>query len=484
MSLTDLQKRLSECDQSHLLRFSEELNEDERTKFLEQLQTISFEDTTSLFRRAIKSLGTIQKLDERMKPIPDTQFESEESCDSKTLEEYRSLGLQEIADGHVAVLLMAGGQGSRLGVSYPKGMYSVDLPSGKSLFRIQAERIRRLQFLAEKHAKKSGKIPWYVMTSGPTNQATRQYLEKHKYFGLEPEDVILFEQNLLPCFDFDGKILLEEKNRVALAPDGNGGIYGALHKNGILDDMEKRGVRYLHVHSVDNILVKVADPTFVGYCVSKGADCGAKVVKKNSPTEAVGVVCKVDDHFQVVEYSEISEETAHKTDVKGNLLFNAGNICNHLFTTEFLRDVIKNHESNLKLHVAKKKIPHVNTSGVKIKPKTVNGIKIEKFVFDVFEYSKHFVTWEVPRKSEFSALKNSDDAGKDCPVTAKRDLLALHKSYIEKAGGKVEGEEVEISPLISYAGEGLESIVRGKVFKSPMVLSAPKEVQINGYCIE
>lgn len=484
MSLTHLQKRLLECNQSHLLRFFEKLDNEERVDFVEQLQAIRLEDTNQLFNRAMQSLGTIQKLDERMKPIPDTQFESEESCDAEILKKYRSIGLQEIAEGHVAVLLMAGGQGSRLGVSYPKGMYSVDLPSGKSLFQLQAERIRRLQFLAEKHAKKSGKIAWYIMTSGPTNQATRQYLKKHNYFGLESEDVVLFEQTLLPSFDFDGKILLEEKNRVALAPDGNGGIYGALHKNRILDDMEKRGVRYVHVHSVDNILVKVADPTFIGYCVSKDADCGAKVVRKNSPTEAVGVVCKVDDHFQVVEYSEISEQTAHKTDPKGKLLFNAGNICNHFFTIDFLHDIIKNHEKDLKLHVAKKKIPYVDENGVKIKPTTVNGIKIEKFVFDVFEFSTHFVTWEVPREFEFSALKNCDSAGKDCPATTKRDLLALHKKYIENAGGSVEGDEVEISPLISYAGEDLENIVRGKVFKSSMVLSAPQEVQTNGHKVE
>lgn len=483
MSLTDLQKRLAECGQSHLLRFWGELGAEERADFLDHLRGIRFEDVTDLFRRALATLGTCRKLDAHMEPIPETQFESEEGSDAETLERYRAVGLREIGEGRVAVLLMAGGQGSRLGVAYPKGMYSVDLPSGKSLFRVQAERIRRLQALAERQTKRRGTIPWYIMTSGPTNQATRQYLEKHKHFGLDAGDVVLFEQNFLPCFDFDGKILLEDKNRIVQAPDGNGGIYGALRKNGILDDMEKRGVRYVHVHSVDNILVKVADPIFIGYCVSKGADCGAKVVRKNSPTESVGVVCKVDDRFRVVEYSEISDETAHKTDAKGNLLFSAGNICNHFFTTDFLRDIIKNHEKDLKLHVARKKIRHINADGAQVKPKANNGIKIEKFVFDVFEFSKHFVTWEVARDSDFSALKNSDDAGKDCPSTARRDLLALHKKYVERAGGTVEGEEVEISPLISYAGEDLESVVRGKVFQSPAVLSAAEEQQTNGHCI-
>ncbi|KAG5876435.1 hypothetical protein JTB14_008428 [Gonioctena quinquepunctata] len=481
MSASELRKVLGECQQSHLLQFWDDLGEEEKEQFLQQLNTIKFDEVSRLFENAQASLTEeVTKLDSKMKPIPSDKFESEEGVNSDLLEDYRKEGLEEISNSHVAVLLMAGGQGTRLGVSYPKGMYSVGLPSGKTLFQIQAERIRRVISLAEQQTGKTGKICWYIMTSGPTNETTKNFLRENDYFGLKEEDVKLFQQGLLPCFDFDGKIFLEDKNSVALAPDGNGGIYRALRDNGILKDMKDRGVEYVHVHSVDNILVKVADPVFIGYCVKKQADCGAKVVKKASPSEAVGVVCQVDGSFQVVEYSEITEQTANLRDEEGNLVFSAGNICNHFFSTKFLEEIADRHELQLKLHVAKKKIPHVDADGTKIKPTSSNGIKIEKFVFDVFQFTDNFVTWEVPRASEFSALKNADSAGVDCPRTSRRDLLDLHKSYIENAGGKVSCDAVEISPLLSYAGENIEVRVKGKVFdEKTVILSDEEELLMN-----
>lgn len=468
--------QLEKYGQSHLLQFYDDLTRAEREKCLNQLNSIDFENVSKLFKRATQALAEdVTKLDSRMKPVPPEQFESEQGVSPQVLEEYRTLGLTEIANSHVAVLLLGGGQGTRLGVSYPKGMYSVGLPSGKSLFQIQAERIRKIINLAKQEIGKTGKICWYIMTSGPTHETTKKYLKENKYFGLNENDVVLFQQGLLPCFDYDGKIFLDEKHSVALAPDGNGGIYRALRDNKILEDMERRGIRHVHVHSVDNILTKVADPVFIGYSVKKKADCGAKVVSKAGPSEAVGVVCLVDGHFQVVEYSEITEITANLRDTDGNLVFRAGNICNHYFSLNFLKDIGENYEHELKLHVAKKKIPYVNKLGERIKPSSSNGIKIEKFVFDVFQFANNFVTWEVPRESEFSALKNSDEAGKDCPSTSRRDLLSLHKSYIEKAGGIVNSEEVEISPLVSYGGENLEPLVKGKCFSSSTVISINEE---------
>lgn len=482
MYFKDIQTILNANNQPHLLKFYDQLNDDQQEAFTKYLKSIPFNAYTKLFQRAIESLTEdVQKLDSRMQPIPPVLFETEEGCSPEQLAHYRGIGLKEISDGHVAVLLMAGGQGTRLGVTYPKGMYSVGLPSGKTLFQIQAERIRRIQKLAEEQNEKNGRVLWYIMTSGPTTKATKEFMESHNYFGLRPDDVVFFEQSLLPCFDFEGKIIMDEQDKICFAPDGNGGIYGALEKSGILDHMETRGVRFVHAHSVDNILVKVADPVFVGYCVAKGADCGAKVVSKNSPSEAVGVVCQVDGRFQVVEYSEITEKTANLRDADGNLVFSAGNICNHFFTTNFLRDVAENYEQQLKLHVAKKKIPYIDDDGIKVTPKVPNGIKIEKFIFDAFQFSRHFVTWEVPRDSEFSALKNSDEAGKDCPSTAKRDLLVLHKKYILKAGGVMKCDEVEISPLLSYAGEDLEVVVKGKLFDAPTALYAAEEDHKNGH---
>ncbi|KAJ8986220.1 hypothetical protein NQ317_009926 [Molorchus minor] len=480
-NLKEIQQTLEQVQQSQLLKFWDELNEEQQKKFLQQLSSIKLEEVNDLFQKAQASLTEdVQKLDNRMNPIPPEQFGSEKNVSSQVLEDYRSVGLEAVANSEVAVLLLAGGQGTRLGVEYPKGMYSVGLPSGKTLFQIQAERIRRVVALAKQHTGETGKICWYIMTSGPTNQTTEKYLKKNNYFGLNDQDVKLFQQGLLPCYDFEGKILLDEKDSVAQAPDGNGGIYRALEKSGVLEDMRRRGIKYVHVHSVDNILTKVADPIFVGYCIKKEADCGAKVVSKAGPTEAVGVVCQVDGRFQVVEYSEITEVTANLRDECGNLVFSAGNICNHFFTTDFLNRVVTEFERELKLHVAKKKISYVNSSGDRVKPTKSNGIKIEKFVFDVFQFANKFVTWEVPRTNEFSALKNADSVGKDCPSTAHRDLLNLHKKYIEKAGGKVICDEVEISPLLSYAGENLEHKVNGKVFDTKTVIYSDEELLNNG----
>jgi UDP-N-acetylglucosamine/UDP-N-acetylgalactosamine diphosphorylase len=345
------------------------------------------------------------------------------------------------------------------------------------------------------------------MTSEQTREPTEQYFERHAYFGLRREDVVLFEQSTLPCFDLQGRIILETRSSIARAPDGNGGLYSALARRGVLEDMGTRGIEYLHVYCVDNILVKMADPVFIGFCIAKGAACGAKVVEKTSPTEPVGVICRLDGRYHVVEYSEISLQTAERRDAHGKLVFNAGGIANHFFTLDFMRTIVKEKETSLKHHVAKKKIPFCDpVTGQLVRPSQVNGVKLEKFVFDVFEFAPGFAVWEVLREAEFSPLKNADGAAKDTPTTSRDALLDLHHRWVLKAGGRFlrqDGSHIsdipsdrdnnningdshaqdceetpivcEISPLVSYDGEGLEERVRSKGLVPPLSIVSEGE---------
>ncbi|CAB0019700.1 unnamed protein product [Nesidiocoris tenuis] len=480
-SYEEVKERLESYNQGHLLQFWDQLSEDDRDELLQELRDINLKEVIGYFESATGMMkDDNEKLDDRLKPIPNNLYGAVTRTSPELLASYEEEGLRQIASGKVGVLLMAGGQGTRLGSPDPKGMYSIGSLSGKTLYQIQAERILKLSSIAAKKFNKPCSITWFIMTSEHTMAPTVEFFEKHSYFGLNKNDVVFFEQGVLPCFSLDGKILMSRPHKIAVAPDGNGGLYRALRSKKIIDIAEERGVEYFHAHSVDNILVKVADPIFIGYCVQKNADCGAKVVEKAFPAEALGVVCNVDGVYQVVEYSEITSKTAEMRNNDGRLTFSAGNICNHFFTTQFLKQVGLTHEKSMKLHVAKKKIPYVDEDGKHIIPEKANGIKIEKFVFDVFQFCKHLVVWEVRREDEFSALKNSDAEDKDNPTTARNALYALHRRYVEEAGGKFDGDkaEVEISPLLSYSGEGLRDLVANRTFTSPLYLSAPSEPRI------
>jgi len=502
MQIKGLKEELAKYGQEHLLQHYDTLTPDQQQELIKELEELDLEEVCGYHARATSDMDTAgQKLDDKMNPLEDSQCGSIIKSTDEELIHYQNLSPAEIAAGHIGILLLAGGQGTRLGVNFPKGMYNVGLPSGKTLFQLQAERILKLERLASQETGKSGKITWYIMTSASTVGPTKKFFQDNDYFGLSKDNIMVFQQGTLPCFTFEGKIILGEKHKISRAPDGNGGLYRALRTGGVLEDMKKRGIKYIQLYCVDNILVRVGDPVFIGYCLSKGAECANKVVRKQFPTEAVGITCKVDGHYQVVEYSEITTKSAELSNKDGSLVYSAANICIHFFTLEFLERVVTTNERLLQHHVAKKKIPYVNEKGDIIKPTTPNGIKMEKFVFDVFRFADNFVTWECLRDEEFAPLKNAEGA-KDCtPSYCRNAVLALHQKWLSEAGAEIispsgeeaalmtspasegnnnldsngkEMEEVvitEISPLVSYAGEGLEPLVAGKQFSTPLHLS-------------
>lgn len=417
-----------------------------------------------------------------MEPI--ASFGSLNTASDGEKDRWFKTGLRAVAEGKVAAVVLSGGQGTRLGFDGPKGMYDIGLPSGKTLFQLQAERIRRVCELAAAAAaaacgdsEASGgdvRIPWYIMTSPLNDAATRSFFSKNDFFGLSESDVFFFSQGMLPCMTREGKIMLESAGRVAMAPDGNGGIYPALQRTGALEDMRVRGVEHLHVSSIDNALVRVADPHFIGYCIEKGADCGNKSVMKTQPGEKVGVVVKRGGKACVVEYSEMTREACERRDPSsGKLVFGAGNICNHYFSFSFLKDTVL--PGMLKMyHVAHKKIPVAEgPRGETRKPAENNGMKLESFIFDVFPLSQNMVLFEASRDDEFAPVKNAPGTATDSPDTAREMISEQAKRWARAAGAKLEergGEGLcEISPLVSYGGEGLEKRV-GEVLGVPFRL--------------
>ncbi|KAG0257340.1 UDP-N-acetylglucosamine pyrophosphorylase [Mortierella polycephala] len=495
-----VRQQYRKAGQDHVFTFWNELSEQEQEQFLHQLESLDPAALSDIYTQAIAASKNTSTFND-LTPLDKDEVESTLTATEEEKNEWNSLGLEAIANNQVAVILLAGGQGTRLGSLLPKGCYrNIGLPSRKTLFQLQAERIQKLQNLARIHkADRTGQplrsvpavvIPWCIMTSGPTQHHTEVFLKEHNYFGLSIDNIIIFEQGVVPCFDTRGKFMLNQKNMIATAPNGNGGLYWALHSEGVLDELQKRGVKYVHSYSVDNILIKAGDPVGIGHAIKAGADVTAKVMPKTMAKEPLGVICRQAGKIKAVEYSELDPRLAALVDPKtGEFVYRAGNICNQIYSLDFLQRipaVLQTKDQDLlTYHLASKRIPYVDlVTGHRISPDKPNGVKLELFIFDVFPLAERFGCLEVERFSEFSPMKNA--SGLDSPHTSRRDLERLHIRWIEEAGGHVQGEDVdhlskanpgtearigfEIGPLLSYAGEGLEW-VRGKTLLASVLES-------------
>ncbi|MDO5403417.1 MAG: UDPGP type 1 family protein [Eubacteriales bacterium] len=327
---------------------------------------------------------------------------------------YIETGIRAIREGEVAAVLLAGGQGTRLGLDKPKG--TLNIGEQKDLYLFE----QLIYNLLDVVNKTGAYIPLYIMTSEKNNEDTEAFFKEHSFFGYDSSFVTFFVQNMAPSVDYNGKLYMEEKDSLAMSPNGNGGWFLSMLSAGLEADLKKRGVKWINVFAVDNILQRIADPAFVGATIQSGCSCGSKVVRKVSPDEKVGVMCKVNGHPSIIEYYEMSEELANLRREDGELVYGFGVTLNYLFKLDTLLEIA---DKKLPLHIVEKKIPYINEKGELIKPESPNGYKFETLVLDMVEMMDNCVPYEVVREHEFAPIKNK--TGKDSIESAKK-LLKLN----------------------------------------------------------
>lgn len=391
---------LKKHGQEHVLRFFDELNEDGRRGLLRQIEDVDFDMLDVIHH---------PKQEEKGKITPLGAVEIGEIEERK--EEFVEEGLKAIREGKVGAILLAGGMGTRLGFDRPKGTFDIGKTRHLYIFECLINNLLEVCDVAGCY------VPLYVMTSEKNHQATIEFFEENNYFGYPAENVHFFMQDMAPAVDYDGKLLLEEKGRLATSPNGNGGWFKSLHKSGLLDDIHARGVEWLNIFAVDNVLQKIADPAFIGATILSGKESGSKVVRKASPEERVGVMCQEDGKPSIVEYYEMTREMTTQRDEQGELLYRFGVILNYLFRVDRLEDIMLNH---MNVHVVEKKIPYVDETGMPVKPEEPNGYKFETLILDMIHMMDSNLVYEVIREKEFAPIKNLH--GVDS-VDSARELL-------------------------------------------------------------
>ncbi len=417
-----LRRYFEDHDQGHVFRFWSVLDAAARARLLAQARAIELPALIAAYRRSLESAAPRAR---KLEPVP-AERTAERGGDPAKIAEARGRGEALLRAGRLALLVVAGGQATRLGFQGPKGAFPIGPLTGRTLFELQAQKIRGL---GRRFARP---LPWYVMTSPATEAATRALFERHAYFGLPPEDVFLFRQGTVQSFDFEGRLLLERPDRIFENPDGHGGSLPALLASGALEDMEGRGVDTIFYYQVDNPLVRIADPVYLGFHDATGSEMSCKVVRKVDPMEKVGVLARVDGRVGVVEYTELDDEHRFARDESDELVYWAGNTATHALATGFARRVAADAERILPYHASAKKIPTLDDAGLPVQPAEPNGHKLERFVFDALPAACGVCVVEANRGEEYSPIKNTE--GDDSPTTARRDLVAQYRRWLEAGG--------------------------------------------------
>ncbi|BCK01302.1 UTP--glucose-1-phosphate uridylyltransferase [Anaerocolumna chitinilytica] len=404
MNREKLEEKLREYHQEHLLLYYDKLDDKGKEALSAQIEKVDLNIAALIHKdNGLAGKGIVEPL---------SGMERKEI--NARRDEFEAAGIQAIQEKKVGAVLLAGGQGSRLGCEGPKGKVNIGITRTLYIFE------QLFQNALQVVEKTGAWVPFYIMTSDKTHEETIEFLKENQYFGYQEDYITFFMQEMTPSVDYEGKLLMEAPDRLSLSPNGNGGWFSSMVKAGLLEDVQSRGIEWLNVFAVDNVLQRIADPVFVGATILTGKDSGAKVVKKAEPGERVGVLCKKDGKPSIVEYYEMTPEMLHEKTPEGELSYSYGVILNYLFKLDKLIHILN---TNLPIHVAEKKIPYVTPDGEYIQPSEPNGYKFEELVLDMIPLFEDCLPFEVVREEEFAPIKNA--TGADSPDTA-RALLKLN----------------------------------------------------------
>ncbi len=402
MNIDAIRNQLEKCNQQQVLKFYDELDKNEKNALIEQINSIDdiFWNLSLLNQKSTQPRGKIEPI--KTASINDIAENSEE---------YMNIGIDALKHGKVAAVLLAGGQGTRLGFDKPKGMFNIGVNRELYIFECLINNLMKVVEITGRW------IPLCIMTSEKNNTDTVSFFKEKNYFGYNSDHIYFFIQEMAPSVDYNGKIYLESKSRISTSPKGNGGWFASLKKAEILDKLVAQGVEWLNVFSVDNVLQKIADPMFIGAVIKSNCKSGSKVVAKKDPHERVGAMCLEDGKPSIVEYFELTEEMAEQRLENGELAYKYGVILNYLFNIRELETISK---TAMPLHIVEKKIPYIDENGVLQHPDKPNGYKFETLILDMIHMSESCLPYEVERNKEFAPVKNAE--GVDSVATARKLL--------------------------------------------------------------
>ena len=478
--LTTIRKRLAVHHQEHVLAFYDQLNPQQQEGLLDQIELIDFAALDRLIDEYVKRKPHIE-IPRDLKPAPYYPLDSSDPAHRYDPGRFRSAGEELIRAGKVAAFTVAGGQGTRLGWDGPKGTYPATVVTGKPLFRVFAEQILATQ---RRYCEGGGAIPWYIMTSPINDADTRAFFADNNYFGLSRRNVFMFPQGVLPSIEATtGKLMLSQKHEIAMNPNGHGGSGKALRDSGALEDMVARGVEHISYFQVDNPLVRCIDPLFVGLhavAPDSSGEISSKMVAKAYAGEKVGVFCSASGgKTMVIEYSDLPEGLMRRTDERGRLRFNAGNIAIHMIGVKFVQKLTADaRHFALPFHRAEKKVPYIDVkTGNRVDPEQPNAVKLEAFIFDAVPLADSSIILESSRVEEFAPIKNA--SGVDSPASSHQIQSDRNGGWLERAGVQIprDGDghvhaKIEINPLTALEAADLERAAL------PRLISAQQEIVI------